>query len=164
MIFALLGSVLGAATRLAPEVLKFFDRNADRKHEAAMFDKQLVADKQRADLNIRQIEAQDAATMNAKDFEALIAATTAQAAPTGIKWVDALTASVRPVLTYWHCIVLWTGAKIAAVVLLAQAKQPVIVLVAGLWGPGEEAIAASMISYWFVDRTLRKGGGVSAAH
>lgn len=160
----LLGGALGAATRLLPEVLKFFDRKADRQHEAVMYDKQLVGDRQRAELNIRAIEAQDAATIGAKELDALIAASSAQAAPTGIAWVDAMTASVRPVLTYWHCVVLWTAAKIATAVLLAQAHQPLGALIAALWGPGEEAVAASMISYWFVDRSLRKGGGISPAH
>ena len=34
------GSLLGGIFRLAPEVLKFFDKKNERQHELAMFDKQ----------------------------------------------------------------------------------------------------------------------------
>ena len=40
MIETLLGGLLGGAFRLAPEVLKWFDRQGERGHELAMQDKQ----------------------------------------------------------------------------------------------------------------------------
>ena len=36
------GSLLGGIFRLAPEVLKYFDKKNERQHELAMFDKQCV--------------------------------------------------------------------------------------------------------------------------
>ena len=39
MIETLLGGLLGGAFRLAPEILKWFDRQGERGHELAMQDK-----------------------------------------------------------------------------------------------------------------------------
>ena len=36
----LLGSIFGGLFRLAPEVLKFFDKKNEREHEMAMFSRQ----------------------------------------------------------------------------------------------------------------------------
>lgn len=36
----LLGSIFGGVFRLAPEVLKFFDKKNEREHELAMFGRQ----------------------------------------------------------------------------------------------------------------------------
>lgn len=167
----LLGGLGGYAARLAPEVLKFFDRKSERHHELAMEDKQAARlkveseiDRQRAELNIRAIEAQGSAAATIGDIGVLADALKAQATPTGIAWVDALNASVRPVLTYYWCILFYTAAKTATFALMLQAKTPALAAIAALWGPGESAIASSMIAYWFADRSLRKGGGVGAVH
>ena len=45
MIETLLGGLLGAAFRLAPEVLQWLDRNGERGHELAMQDKVLEFEK-----------------------------------------------------------------------------------------------------------------------
>ena len=45
MIETLLGGLLGAAFRLAPEVLKWLDRKGERGHELAMQDKALEFEK-----------------------------------------------------------------------------------------------------------------------
>ena len=41
MIETVLGSLVGGAFRLVPEVLRWFDRKDERKHELKMQDKQL---------------------------------------------------------------------------------------------------------------------------
>ena len=47
MIETLLGGLLGGAFRLAPEILKWFDRRGERGHELAMQDKALEFEKLR---------------------------------------------------------------------------------------------------------------------
>ena len=164
MIEALMGGALGGVLRLAPELLKWFDRKDERKHELAMIDRNLAADRQRAELNIRAIEAQDAAAQNAGEIQMLVEAMKAQATPTGIGWVDAMNSLVRPLMAYYWCIVLYTLALGAQFVLLLHAGVPAAQAIANIWGEGERGIATSILSFYFVDRTLRKGGGVSAAH
>ena len=41
------GSLLGGIFRLAPEVLKYFDKKNERQHELSMFDKQCELEKVR---------------------------------------------------------------------------------------------------------------------
>ena len=47
MIETLLGGLLGGAFRLAPEILKWLDRNGERSHELSMQDKALEFEKLR---------------------------------------------------------------------------------------------------------------------
>lgn len=160
----LAGSALGFVGRFAPELLKFFDQKDERKHELARLDKELAADRQRAELNIRAIETQGAADATAGDIALLAEALRAQAAPTGVKWVDALNAFVRPFLTLYWCVVLYTAVLIARLVILLGQGVPAADALVSLWGPNEVALVAAMMAYWFADRSLRKGGGVGAAH
>ena len=164
MIEALMGGALGGVLRLAPELLKWFDRKDERKHELAMIDRNLAADRQRAELNIRAIEAQDAAAQNAGEIQMLVEAMKAQATPTGVGWVDALNAIVRPFLTLYWCVLLYSAVLVARYVILLHGGVPALEAVVRLWGPTEEGLVAAMMAFWFADRSLRKGGGVSAAH
>lgn len=160
----LAGGALGFIGRLAPEILKFVDRKDERKHELSRLDKELAADRQRAELNIRALEPADAAATNAGEIALLAEALRAQAAPTGVRWVDALNAFVRPFLTLYWCVVLYSVVIAARFHLLTKAGTPATEAVVTLWGPAEAALVASMMAYWFADRSLRKGGGVGAAH
>jgi hypothetical protein len=152
----LLGTLLGGAFRLAPELLKWLERKDERKHEQAMFDKQLEADKLKlaAAQRLEETRGENAATLG--DIEAMIAATQSQAVQTGIKWVDALNSLVRPTLTFWWAVVLYTVALAAEFyVLVWVLKVDKAAAVLELWGADEKAIVASIISFWFVDRSLR---------
>ena len=157
MLTTLLGSLFGGFFRLAPELFKFLDAKADRAHELAMFDKQLEADKQKGAQALEQINAQAAATISADELQALIEATKAQAVQTGVKWVDAISSLMRPLLTFWWAIVLYTvalGAEFYTLVYVSHV--PLVNAVLQLWGVDEKAIVASIVAFWFVDRSLRK--------
>lgn len=159
MIESLIGSLFGGIFRMAPEVLKWLDRKDERKHELSMFDKQLEADKLKGDQSLAQINAQADATIGAAEVQAVIEATKAQAMRSGVKWVDAVNSLMRPLITFWWVIVLYTAALVAQYVSLLAVHQDYMVTLLKLWGPDEKAIVASIISFWFVDRSLRKGFG-----
>lgn len=101
MIETLLGGLLGGAFRLAPEILKWLDRKGERGHELAMQDKALEFEKLRGAQRMAEIGAAAEAAWNVGAIEALREAVTAQGRPSGVTWIDALSASVRPVITYW---------------------------------------------------------------
>lgn len=159
MIETLLGTLFGGVFRMAPEILKWMDRKDERAHELAMFDKQLDADKQRGQMAIDQINAQADASIGAAEVQAIIEATKAQAMQTGIKLVDGINSLMRPTITFWWVIVLYTVALVAQYVALVGNSTDYLQAVLKLWGPDEKAIVASIISFWFVDRSLRKGFG-----
>lgn len=156
MIETLFGSLFGGLFRLAPEVLKWLDRKNERAHELAMLDKQLDADKLRGEQAIAQIGALADAAIGAAEVQALIEATKAQSTRTGIKWVDALNALVRPVLAVQWLIFLWPAVILAGFSLaIAHGTDPLVAL-RSAFGADEKAMAASVASFWLVDRSLRK--------
>jgi hypothetical protein len=104
MIETLLGILFGGLFRMVPEVLKWLDRKDERKHELSMFDKQLEADKLKGDQTLAQINAQADATIGAAEIQAIIEATKAQAVQTGIRWVDAFNAIIRPLLSHLRLV------------------------------------------------------------
>jgi hypothetical protein len=159
MIETLVGTLFGGIFRMAPEILKWMDRKDERAHELSMFDKQLEADKLKGDQAVAQINAQADATIGAAEVQAIIEATKAQATPSGIKWVDAINSLMRPTITFWWVIVLYSTALVAQYVALLGNSTDYLQAILKLWGPDEKAIVASIISFWFVDRSLRKGFG-----
>ena len=153
----LLGPLLGGLFRLAPEWMKYLNGKQDRAHEVTMFGLQLDADKARATAAERLETVRGENAVNLADMQALVEATKAQAARTGIKAIDALNSSVRPVLTYWWCLVMYSVALAAEFyVLTNQSGVPSVQAIIELWGEDEKAIVASMLSFWFVDRSLRR--------
>jgi hypothetical protein len=159
MIETLLGTLFGGLFRMAPEVLKWLDRKDERKHELSMFDKQLEADKLKGDQALAQINAQADASIGAAEVQAIIEATKAQAVQTGIRWVDAFNAVIRPLLALQWLIVLWPAVVIAGFALAVQTGADPLVALKAAFGVDEKAMAASVASFWLVDRSLRKMSG-----
>ena len=156
MIETLLGTLFGGIFRMAPEVLKWLDRKDERKHELSMFDKQLEADKLKGEQALAQINAQADASIGAAEIQAIIEATKAQGVQTGIKWVDAFNAIIRPLLALQWLIVLWPAVVIAGFALAVQTGADPLVALKAAFGVDEKAMAASVASFWLVDRSLRK--------
>ena len=69
MIETLLGGLLGGAFRLAPEILKWLDRNGERSHELAMQDKALEFEKLRGAQRMAEIGASADAAWNSGAIE-----------------------------------------------------------------------------------------------
>jgi len=153
MIETILGTLLGGAFRLIPEGMKLFERKDERKHELAMFDKQLQADLQRGKIALDQADM----AMGTADIQAIIEATKAQAAPTGIGWVDALSSSVRPIVTYL-VLGLYMVHKYAVLSEALNSGTSFLNMAVGMWGADDMSLLSSILSFWFVDRTLRKSG------
>lgn len=152
----LLGTLLGALIRFAPELLKFLDKKFERDHELALIDKNMEADRLQAELALKQMAVQAEVTMGQKEIEAIIAATQAQAVQTGVKWVDAISALMRPIITFWWVIVLYTAAMAVQFYGLLEYGQSIPTALLTVFGTEEKTIAASIISFWFVDRQLRR--------
>ncbi len=156
MLMTLVGTLFGGAFRMLPEVIKMFDRKAERAHELAMFDRQLKADTLKGRQAIDKAHVQVDGAIGLAEIQAIIEATKAQAVQTGIKWVDAISALMRPIITFWWVIVMYTGALVTQYAVLIGSGIAKLEAVLTVWGPDEKAIAASIISFWFVDRSLRK--------
>lgn len=159
MIETVLGTIFGGAFRLAPEVLKWLDKDKDRKHELAMFDKQLELDRMRSQANIDQLNAQAAAAFNIADLQALAEVSKVQGQQTGVWWVDAANTLIRPIITFWHVIVLYSLILGCKFWYLMDAKGETAVQAVISLGQDHSPIVSAILSFWFMDRSLLRGAG-----
>jgi hypothetical protein len=152
----LLGLVFGGIFRMLPELLGVFKAKRDADHEFRMTELQLKIDEARAKHALDLAHAQAEIAAAAGEMNAWAEAIRAQSTPTGIGWIDALSSSVRPVLTYWWVIILYSGAKLLQVIVGMQAGVALADFVPILVTEFDRTVIGSILSFWFVDRSLRK--------
>ena len=157
MIETLLGGLLGGAFRLAPEILKWLDRKGERSHELAMQDKALEFEKLRGAQRMAEIGASADAAWNTGAIDALRDAVRTQGEKTGVRWADALSSSVRPVITYW-LMGLYCSAKTVAFVAAITAGEGWGTAVQHAWTEADQALWAGVLNFWFLSRTFEKAG------
>ncbi len=153
MIETLLGGLLGGAFRLAPEILKWLDRKGERSHELAMQDKALEFEKLRGSQRMAEIGATTDATWNTGAIEALKEALAAQGQRSGVKWADALSISVRPIITYWF-MALYCTAKTAAFAAAVMASAGWGTAILHAWTEADQALWAGVLNFWFLGRVF----------
>lgn len=150
-----LGSLLGGLFRLAPEVLKFFDKKNERAHELAMFQKQCELEAQKGAQRLQEIGAQHAMAVDAGALQALNSAIqqqTQMAASAG-GWVASLSASVRPVVTY-ALISVYLGMQLAIGIQSETVEQAVKAVMT----PDFVALVSGILNYYFMNRTMERRG------
>jgi len=155
MIETLLGGLLGGVFRIVPEVLKFLDRNGDRGHELAMQHKALEFEKLRGAQRMDEIRASADAAWDTNAIAALRDAVRTQGEKTGVKWADALSASVRPVITYWF-MALYCAAKIAAFTAAIGGGDSWSHAIVLSWAEADQALWAGVLNFWFLGRVFDK--------
>jgi hypothetical protein len=149
----LLGSIFGGLFRLAPEVLKWLDRKDERGHELKMFEQQCQLEAQRGSQKLSEIGAQRDMAVDVATMDAFKAAIESQADMTKAAggWVAALSASVRPVVTYaliGTYLLLQIGMAVNAG-SVAEASRLVIT-------PDFVSLVSGTFNYWLLNRTLEK--------
>lgn len=153
------GSLLGGLFRLAPEFLKWLDKRNERQHELAMFDRTCQLEMQRGQQKLAEIGAQREAAVDVGTMDALKSAIQSQTdmVKTAGGWVASLSASVRPVVTYW-ILAIWSFVHIwFACVGWADGMSPADVFKAVMTADFA-ALVSGTLNYWFLDRTLAKRG------
>jgi len=153
MIETLLGGLLGGAFRLAPEILKWLDRKGERGHELAMQDKALEFEKIRGAQRMSEIGAGAEAAWNVGAIETLREAVSSQGEKTGVRWADALSSSVRPIITYWF-MALYCAAKTATVAAAVTGGAGWGVAILYAWTEADQALWAGVLNFWFLGRVF----------
>ncbi len=155
----LLGSIFGGLFRLAPEVLKFFDRKNERQHELKMFEQQCQLEQLRGAQKLQEIGAQHGMAVDTGVLDAFKSALDQQTEMVKAAggWVASLSASVRPVVTYW-ILFIWSFVHIwFAWNAWLQGMPPVEVFKTAM-SPDFSALVAGTINFWFLDRALKQRG------
>ncbi len=141
----LFASVAGFLTSIFPEIIKYLRDRADKQHELEMLKKQIEFSQNTSEQKLEEIYlAQDI-------IESKALYSTFQS---GILWVDALNASVRPVLAY-SFFVLYLTVKYMQYQLVKDTCD-VLLNVDILWTLEDQAIFAGIISFYFGQRTISK--------
>ena len=153
------GSLLGGVFRLAPEVLKFFDKKNERSHELLMFNRQCELEQIRGQQKLAEISAERDKAIDTGVMDAFNAAINQQAemAKAAGGWAASLSASVRPVVTYW-VILLWSFIHLwfAWNSWMAGASPKEVFMT--MMTADFMALVSGTINYWFLDRTLKQRG------
>jgi hypothetical protein len=155
----LLGSIFGGLFRLAPEVLKFLDRKNERQHELSMFDRQCQLETQRGAQRLQEIGAQHGMAVDTGVLDAFKSALDQQTEMVKAAggWVASLSASVRPIVTYW-ILFIWSFVHIwFAWNAWLDGAAPITVFKT-MMTADFAALVGGTINYWFLDRTLKQRG------
>lgn len=151
------GSLIGGVFRLAPEVLKWMDKRNERQHELAMFQRQCDLEAQRGQQKLAEIGAQREAAVDASVMDAFNAAIQQQTEMVKAAggWVASLSASVRPVVTYW-VLLIWSFVHVWFAWNAWLSDLPAVEVFKTAMSADFSALVAGTINYWFLDRTLAK--------
>ncbi len=149
----ILGSIFGGLFRLAPEVLKFWDRKDDRKHELAMYGLQIDLEKTKGEIRIdeKYVDysiAQTQAIQTAFEGQAKEAAAS-------YRWVAALSALVRPMVTY-ILFGMYVAFKITIIVHAVNSGANWIDIARNHWTPDDFAMLNMILTFWFLGRSIEK--------
>ena len=153
MIETLLGGVFGGVLRLLPEVFKIFDKKSERSHELAMVNAEMEFAKIRGEIAMRQVEA----TMTMAEMGTMAEAfkEQSQTSRNAGKFVSAISALVRPVVTYAF-LGLYSAVKIAAFMIAIQQNGDWKEVLIQMWGTDDLAVFNMVISFWFVGRVYER--------
>lgn len=145
----LLGSLLGFISSAFPDLLKLWQDKQDRKHELSILDRQMEQ------MRLGHSQRLEEVAVNA-DISESQALYRHDSKLSGVKWVDGLRASVRPVITYAFFLLFTTVKTCALYVLVVDQGMDFVVALPQIWDVETQALFAATISYWFGARSLAK--------
>ncbi len=147
---------IGGLLRLAPEIIKGFDRKNEREHELAMMRLETEIVEKRLEHEMRRVDAaMSMAEMNAITEAVKEQGQTARAAG---KFVAAISALVRPLVTYWY-VFLYSLVKITAMWMAVAAGAPWQAVLVESWNTEDMAIMNMILIFWFVGRRYERANG-----
>ena len=147
------GGLLGGLFRLAPEVIKIFDSKNARSHELKMLEAEMAFAKLDAE---REMHRADSA-MTVAELDAMGAALKeqGQTARSAGWFVAAISALVRPLVTYWF-VVMYSVVKIVGIYLAVRSGGLWTEVLVTSWNSEDMAILTMILTFWFVGRVYER--------
>ena len=145
--FALLGSLIGFASSLLPDIFSMVRDRKDKVHELAILSKQMEFMEKGHHNRIAEISAMADASESQHIYKF--------ADKSGNSAIDALSTSVRPVLSYAF-FSLYASIKIATFVLLHRYNNDTLLSIAQIWSEEDQTIFCAIISFWFGHRAFKR--------
>jgi hypothetical protein len=147
---AILSPILGILGGLLPSIVRIFERKQELQHEIALTQIKLDAAKSQAEIQlvIEGAKADAAEASAVRSFDNNV---------DGGKLINALRASVRPVITYTFFI-LFIAVKTAAAYVMIKNGTSIPDMLKAIWDPETMALFSTIMAFWFGSRTLEKSG------
>lgn len=149
----LLGSILGGLFRLAPEVLKFFDKKDERSHELKMFTLQTDLEKLKGQFRMEEKYVDFSKTSLDAISEAF--KQQAEADSKAWKWVASVSALVRPGIA-WVLFGLYTSVKIVVLHHAIMSGLHPLDVVKTVWTVEDFGILMMVLTFYYVGRPIEK--------
>ena len=145
---ALLSPLFGILGSLLPSVVRIFERKQEIKYEIELTKIKLDAAERQADLqfNIEMVKSDSNLRQSALDHDKSI---------DGGKYINALRASIRPVITYTFFF-LFVAVKVAAAYVMLKTGQSVPEMLKAVWDVETMSLFSTIIAFWFGSRVMEK--------
>lgn len=165
---ALLSALLGFVSSAFPDLLGLFRQSRDNAHELEVLKLQIAYDREKLGAQKEAAEAAYAYKLQEITTQADVAERAAlnegpgtKTGLLGILWVDALSGSVRPILTYCFFAV-YVLVKVSQFGMLMNPSLPWQTqltfdqAMVSLWTQDDMGIFSAIIAFWFGSRALGK--------
>ena len=145
---ALLSPFFGIVGSLLPSIVRIFERKQEIKYELDLAKLKIDAAERQADLqfNVEMVKASAVERQSLLDHDKSL---------DGGKFLNALRASIRPVITYTFFF-LFCAVKIAAAYVMLSQGQSVPEMLKAVWDVETMSLFSTIIAFWFGSRVMEK--------
>jgi len=150
MLITLLSPFLGIIGSLLPSVVRIFERKQELKFQSETMKMQLELARQNAQIQIAvedaKADAADAESVRSYDNNV-----------DGGNFINALRASLRPVITYTFFIV-FMAIKLTVLFVMIDQGASMEAMLKAIWDQDTMALFGTVMGFWFGSRILEKTG------
>ena len=145
---SLLSPLIGIVGSLLPSIVRLFERKQELKHEIDLAKIKLDTAIKAAEANLKleEIKADVAEGQSLRDHDKSI---------DGGWFLNALRASIRPVITYLFFF-LFVAVKVAAAYVMVIDGSSVPDMLRAVWDAETMALFSTIMAFWFGSRVLEK--------
>ena len=144
----LLGSLLGFGTSFLPEVLNYFKRGQEQKHELQRMKMEIELMAKRSEFKIQELDKE----AEIKEAEGLYKHDSVDAGG----FINALRGSVRPIITYAF-FSLFVAIKVTALIsLMSLPEMQLNMALSMIWDDQTAGLFSAIMAFWFGNRAVSK--------
>jgi hypothetical protein len=145
---ALLSPLFGIIGSLLPSIVRIFERKQEIKYEIELTKIKLDAAERQADLqfDVEMVKNDAVSRQSALDHDKSL---------DGGWFINALRASIRPVVTYTFFF-LFVAVKAAAAYVMLKTGQSVPEMLKAVWDVETMSLFSTIIAFWFGSRVMEK--------
>tara|TARA_B100000886_G_C20421756_1_gene491940 strand:+ start:2626 stop:3087 length:462 start_codon:yes stop_codon:yes gene_type:complete len=144
----LLGSLLGFGTSFLPEVLNYFKRGQEQKHELQRMKMEIELMAKRSEFKIQELDKE----AEIKEAEGLYKHDSVDAGG----FINALRGSVRPIITYAF-FGLFVAIKVTALIsLMSLPEMQLNMALSMIWDDQTAGLFSAIMAFWFGNRAVSK--------